>query len=402
MIIYYLLGSYFLFYALYTSLNLGLGYYWKNRYKIPFWKVNTSELEWIVILPAYNPDERFLQVLDSISNAYFDGKLHVYILFQRADEKIVSAAKKYNYIIEENIFYNPAGNPYHDALRHISENIRQWVREGKMNPSHVVLLDKDNLVTKKFFERMALYTDYYEVLQGQRRPLETKTAGQVYDALAESMNDSMMRAAKMQLGSCPEFSGSGLVFPVGTYDYLVNHLDSRAPGMDKNLLIQLLLRGKNESPSVGYIPEAILYEEKTAQIDNLQKQRIRWFGNQYFNALYYTPKLLRKGSWAAIDYAISICRPPRSVHGGMAILGSVVELTLWTAFGFQFIPMFSIGLGITMLGMGAFILEAPAKRISYFSKLVTHTPLIMFNNIKSVWQGIGKKSQGSFIHTERG
>ncbi|MEH0155781.1 glycosyltransferase family 2 protein [Limibacter armeniacum] len=395
-ILYSIIGIYCLFYAVYNTINLLAGVLWLHNKRKAIGGADTSNLEWVVFLPAYKPNERLLEALKVIRRASFDGTLHIYVLFQDADQRIVKQAQAFGCIIEQKSFSHVQGNPYHEALRHMAGTLKKWVGEGLLNPSHIVLLDKDNLVDVGFFSKAALYTDDYEIVQGCRKPLSTSSAGAVYDAMAESLNDTMLRASKMLQRSCPEFSGSGIVFPVETFNYLVNHLDGRAPGMDKNLMIQLLLR--NLPVKVAYVPEAMLYEEKTDDLEALKRQRVRWFGNQYFNAIYYGKKLFKKGGQKALDYLLALYRPPRSVHWLLALVGAALEVIfLWNASWVPF-PFFTISFLTIALGVLAFVLEAP-RRMNSFFRLIIFAPILAWNNLISAFKGVQKKSQGKFIHT---
>ncbi|GAA4841164.1 glycosyltransferase [Algivirga pacifica] len=396
MIFYHILGTYFLFYSIYTSFHLLNGSKRVSREKKGK-NIDISYQEWVVFLPAYKPGKVFLEVLEAIQNAAFPGKLHIYVLLQEASEEIASKIKAYDGVyVEEKSFKEVIGNPYHEVLRYMCRQTKDRISKGELQPTHVVLLDKDNIVASDFFEVMASNIQDYDIVQGRRAPLKVETAGQAYDALAEALNDAMFRMSRMKIGASPEFSGSGLVFDFASFDYATTHLDPKAPGMDKNLLIQLLLR--DQPPLIGYIPEAVIYEEKTEKLEALQSQRVRWFGNQYYNALYYWKKLFSKGKLDTIDYAIALFRPPRSVHWLLLLLGTGLELICWMFFG-SFFPLFSVSLLATGLGITKFVLSEK-KRGKWFRQIMKKVPSIALNNLLSVWKGIQKKSQGKFIHTE--
>jgi len=190
-------------------------------------------------------------------------------------------------------------------------------------------------------------------------------------------------------GLPPELSGSALLFKIEAFNIATRNLDARAPGMDKNLLIQLLLANKK----ISYVPDAQVLEEKTDNNEVIKKQRIRWFGNQYFNAFYWGKALLLKGKPATLDYAITLYRPPRSIQ--MVILPILASLEI--TFNINYI--FALSTILTFTGILVFLVKEKIWQEAF--KIAFTLPRMAFDNLKSALKGSSKKQQGKFISTER-
>ena len=137
----------------------------------------------------------------------------------------------------------------------------------------------------------------------------------------------MFRAANSRLNVLPEVSGSAALIETNTFCNAIENLDSKAPGYDKNFMVQLL----TGNPVKGiFIPASKIYEEKTDDLDSFQPQRVRWFGEQYYNALFSGKKLIQawvKGRWSALVYLIILWRPPRSTQLFIVPTFGILELS---------------------------------------------------------------------------
>ena len=126
----------------------------------------------------------------------------------------------------------------------------------------------------------------------------------------------MLRKGKCQLDGVLEVSGSAALVKTNLFKYAINNMDQDAPGYDKNFMVKLL-----SSPvklKTKFDEALIVYEEKTAAVSNYKSQRLRWFGEQYYNAFFNLKTLLSaaflRGKLRSLDYWITLVRPPRSIQ----------------------------------------------------------------------------------------
>ncbi|MDW7690503.1 glycosyltransferase [Flammeovirgaceae bacterium SG7u.111] len=385
-----LLELYFIFYTVQWILAIWAGRTKKRNRK----KTGTKPTNPIVLIPAYKPSKTLLKVLQSIFDS--EKNANVFVLFQEANPMIVSEAQRFPISFAEKSFKNREGNPYHHALRFAVEEINKIGTVQGKDFSHLILLDKDNIVDRNFFHNILEGIQQgYSIVQGKRKPHQAISASECYDTISEAINDWMFRQARVNTFEYLELSGSGVAFDLKVFNEAILHLDARAPGMDKNLMVQLLTRFENLS--MLYQPKAIVYDEKTNSTDDLQKQRTRWFGNQYFNAFYYGTNLiksaLKQQRIAPLDYFLVLWRPPRSLH-----IFVIQFLFCWEILGINdSFPFWTLTNLLFIFSNLLFIHKSQLWKETY--NILFEIPKFAFNNLKAVLAGSSRKAQGKFIHT---
>lgn len=276
-----------------------------------------------LLLPAYKPDARFSQVLKQLKLVTAGQPVEVLILFQYADFQYCELADELGFEYEIKAFDHLKGNSYQHALKHLVAN---HLPEGSCD--YIMILDKDNLIATDFFQELQkINLSGFDLVQSVRRPLETAHGLQVFDALSERLNDLMLRAGKCFWGGPAELSGSAALIKTDIFKHCVNQLDPKAPGFDKNFMVNLLT--SYPSLSTEFSEHLVVYEEKTAVAQNYDSQRLRWFGEQYYNAFYKAGRLLAssvKGNLKCLDYWVTLARPPRVVLFAISLLLAVIDL----------------------------------------------------------------------------
>jgi len=392
--------GYLFFYSLYWGLTIFLGVLYKPA---KFKQKNTSAVKDIlVLLPAYKPNRFFLTVLESLTKAINAQKnIKPVILLQEATPELSLEVKKFGFYTVEKAFSHLSGNPYHYALQFLTQHISEQAELGTWTPSHLVILDKDNLVAEDFFSEIEMgFQSGYDLVQGQRLPLASENATQSFDATSEALNDVMFRAAKSKLGMMLEISGSGFGIRYDLFADAVAGLDRVAPGMDKNLMVGLL---KHKIKSV-YNPRAKVFEEKTESEATIKKQRTRWLGVQYYIAMRYGWQLIWLGlrTWrlSPIDYAISLFRPPRSLQLFFVPVLALAEAAVWAIYRDlpYKIPLMLMSLGILFIAFLLFM--SHTNTWGNLGMMIFKLPKFALNNLFSTIEGVKTKNRGKFLHTE--
>jgi hypothetical protein len=207
----------------------------------------------------------------------------------------------------------------------------------------------------------------------------------------------MMRASRNLCAAPIEISGSGILFEKNLFSHAVQQLDKRAPGMDKNLLIQML-RLKPEI-RMTFLHDAFVIDEKTNSLQAYERQRTRWFANQYFNAIFYSFALIKLSieakRWGIFDYTLSLWRPPRAFQFLALLLGMFLE-GIWFWFYQLSIPFYTLGFALSSLALFTALqsssLKIGSKDFLTFMKIgIKHA----FLAIKS----LSPKLYGTFIQT---
>ena len=395
---YYGAGVYILFYALWFAAQVftGIGY----RPALSNSRSFQPQPEILVLIPAYMPNKRLLEALDAIAASDYRGGLKTYVLLQECDPDLAAKVRDTAWRCDEHRFSHLPGNPYHHALKYAARRINSMMQSAEFHGKHIVLLDKDNVVEPGFFEAIADgIREGYHIVQGKRIPREITGAGQTYDAISEALNDTCFRAAPSRLGLGCELSGSAFAIEAALFSEAAEQLDGNTPGMDKNLLIQLLLL--QPGLQMLFQPKACMREDKTARLETLETQRIRWFGAQYVNGLKYFSALLkttfRRHEITPVLFGLNLMRPPRSLHVMLSIVFGVAEVSALLWFDFAALPMFFISALTMTIAGAAFLTNANIN--ADFKSLIAVFPRIALGNARSVFHGLLPQNRAAFIHT---
>lgn len=359
--------------------------------------------EVLLVLPAYQPGPIFLKVLDAVAKASHNRNIKTYVLLQHADSKYGDYARQKGFWVESHEFDHLPGNSYQHALRYIAQRISAQQNVGSINPEFVMLLDKDNLIAQDFFNQIPPHVyDQFDIIQGKRLSLSTTNAVSFFDHMAERLNDTMFRYAKQNLGCMIEISGSGALIETDLFIDTIQRLDKQAPGFDKNFMVNLL-DSKREVRTIFW-PACTLQEEKTSAIEAHNPQRIRWFGEQYYNALYHGSQLMnsaiRHKRWTPVDYLLTLCRPPRSVQVMLVSLLALLEVGVYalTDSWLFIFPIMLIAASLQTVALTIFVIRQKAllKSLRYSLRL----PMLAIYNFNNALKSIRKENQGKFIHTK--
>jgi hypothetical protein len=392
-------GVYLLVYSTYSFFLIAVSLFERRKTSK---KINSSSPEILLVMPSYQPSGIFSEVLGSVEAAAKNHNIKGYVLLQEADKFYEELARGKGFYVEEKTFRHLPGNSYQHALRHIATTISKGQEAGQWNPKFVMILDKDNVLDENFFNRIPdlLYTDF-EIIQGRRMPLNCNTSFAFFDAVSEALNDAMFRKAKQQCGMMVEISGSGVLIETSLFIETVQKLDGDAPGFDKNFMVKILTSPRKVKSI--FWPASQLREEKMTDPSDMQRQRLRWFGEQYYNAIFNFKALvaagLTKKELAPVDYLITLWRPPRSVQlmaTGVLALIELIGTVMYPFWPFEF-PLYTIAFLTFGCALALFLIDQ-----GIFLQTLLHSaklPRLTFNNLVSAFRSMKKENRGTFIHT---
>lgn len=379
-----ILTSVLLFFAIYGLTLVLAGLMHRNN------KTKASALPRIkLLLPAYKPNHVFLKVLESVKKAKKHHPVDVFILFQEADQSIVKASIKYGFQYVEKTFGHLTGNSYRHALQYLcNEKLDEKAHK------YTLILDKDNIMQSDFFDNLTKAAlNEYHIVQGVRKPIQTTEGIQLFDAISERYNDLMLRKGKLQLKGVLEISGSAAVIKTDLFKYAIGQLDEQAPGFDKSFMVKMLT-----SPvklRTAFNDQLIVWEEKTTKIENYQSQRLRWFGEQYFNAFFNSKALMKaafaRGKYRSLDYLLTLIRPPRSlqlVASALLLICDLVDLR----FSYLSFPFLINGISFALVAL-------PITKPRQVKQLMAGLIKVIASNAITSATCLKEKYQNTFIHT---
>jgi len=383
---YTIIASIILFYSLYMLLTVGIGL----LYTSPELKADVTKHSVLVFYPMYKPTERAVENLLKQKKELHEVDARLFVLAQDADADIDEKLKTMADYFRSERFSHLDGNSYHHALEYAVKEIDDF--DTKFDS--ILLMDPDNYMNTNSLRRLIQSRISGSGVALSRRESYSKdTSTSLFDGMSERLNDYMFRRSKSLLGFHPELSGSGMLMKTDLFTEAVLQLDKKSPGMDKQLLIRMMFA--KFDLEISYDEKAVVLDEKTEDAGAFNRQRMRWFGNQYYNAWKFGWKLITSNKSALVDYGISLWRPPRSFQ----LVGSVLFIPFdLLAFNLGWIhaPIMTISALLSVAAVGLFLLNE-----GMLSKVVVKSIPLIWTSLKNGYTALkgSFNSKGSFIHT---
>ena len=255
----------------------------------------------------------------------------------------------------------------------------------------VVISDADNHMAADFLERInQAFGQGWRAIQGHRVAKNTNKGVAIFDAMNEEVNNNLFRAGQRALGLSAMCTGSGMAFEPTLLKDALDQIKT-VGGYDKELEMLLTIN----HIKVGYLQEAIIYDEKVQNVAVFNKQRTRWIAAQvYFVKAYFTIGIqqLVKGNGQAFNSMFRSLLLPR-----------LILLTILYLLAFS--SLFIDNQEFKLLSLGAFgfmvISLAISIPVSLWQKLSIRDflvlPMLIFSMFKSLLNF--KKASKVFLHT---
>ncbi|WP_316799494.1 glycosyltransferase [Pedobacter frigidisoli] len=225
--------------------------------------------------------------------------------------------------------------------------IAHFIREHEL----ITIIDSDNLTDPEYLNEMnVLFERGYEAVQGVRKAKSYDTAIAAMDAARDYYYHFFDGELLFKLGSSATLAGSGMAFKTSLYLDCFKNYDLEGAGFDK--VLQAKIVGMNKR--IAFVPQAIVYDEKTANSTQLVHQRSRWI-NTWFKYFGLGLSVLIKGfktlSWNQILFGTILVRPPLFIFillsvicfAANILMGSYMAITWFVAL-LLFVTGFYIGL----------------------------------------------------------
>lgn len=161
----------------------------------------------------------------------------------------------------------------------------------------VAIMDADNMTTPDFLSTInRVFDSGIKSVQAHRTGKNLNTDISVLDSASEEINNGFFRSGHNAVGLSAGLSGSGMAFEAEWFHQNVKYLQTA--GEDKELEAMLL----QQRIYTVYLPDLLVFDEKTQKKEAISNQRKRWIAAQ-FDSLVRTlpdfPKELLRGN---IDY----------------------------------------------------------------------------------------------------
>ena len=187
----------------------------------------------------------------------------------------------------------------------------------------VIVLDANNIVEQEFLEQI---NDAYEhagskAITVHRLPRNRDTSSARLDAIFEEINTSIFRRGHIAVGLSAALSGSGVAYDFAWFRD--NIMKVRSISEDKELEA-LLLR---QHIYIDYIDTIYVYDEKTREVSDFNRQRGRWASKQVRSLLSnirYFPAALLNRHYDWLDKILQWMLVPRMIMMGIIGFMSVM------------------------------------------------------------------------------
>jgi len=306
--------------TLYIFVFAFAGLFYKQR---PYAK-NPVQRRIAVLIPGYKEDEVIIEVAkDALNQNYLQSLYDVVIIADSFQEETLLKLKELPIkVIEVKFDKSTKSKALNKAMEQLTGNY-----------DIAVVLDADNLMATDFLTKVnASFETGIMAVQGHRAAKNMDTSLAILDAVSEEINNHIFRKGHRVLGLSSAIIGSGMAFK---YDFFKEMMASvtAVGGFDKEIELKML----QNRHKIGYLDDALVYDEKVQKAEVFSNQRRRWLSAQlhYFRQdfLKSLVALVTRGNLDYFDKAIQFIQPPRILLLGAVIFTSVAFPLLNFYFG---------------------------------------------------------------------
>ena len=272
--------------------------FYKITNKKTFSENSKSEAEYAIIVTAYEQTQSLYAVVDSLLNLKYTNYL-IYIVADKCDISNLYFAS------DRVIVLRPPQTLGSNTRSHFYA-----INNFKRTHERLTIIDSDNLVEPNYLTALnKCFNNGFSAVQGIRRAKNLDTTFACLDAARDIYYHSYDGRLLFGAGASATLAGSGMAFSTKLYIDCLQHLDITGAGFDKVLQAEIVKRGYR----IAFTEEAVVYDEKTSQSNQLVKQRARWI-NTWFRYFGFGFTIILKGikkfNWNQFLFGLVLLRPP--------------------------------------------------------------------------------------------
>lgn len=195
----------------------------------------------------------------------------------------------------------------------------------------LTIIDSDNLVDPGYLNHLNVFFNHgFHAVQGIRAPKNLNTTLACLDAARDIYYHFYDGKVLFRSGSSATLAGSGMAFTTSVYKECLEQLDIKGAGFDKVLQYELVRRRYR----IAFAENAIVYDEKTMQSDQLVRQRARWI-NTWFRYFKFGFNLLVRGktnfNLNQFLFGLILLRPPLFIFLLLSVCCMIINLFVFPA-----------------------------------------------------------------------
>ncbi|MEO6729200.1 MAG: glycosyltransferase [Candidatus Dojkabacteria bacterium] len=274
------------------------------------------DLDYAMIVTAYEETNHLPKVVQSILDQNYQNFL-VYVVADKCDISDLNFnSDKVILLRPENVIASNTGSHQY-ALDHL---IRSH--------DFVTIIDSDNIVEQNYLNELnKFFQAGYSAVQGIRAAKNLDTTYACLDAARDIYYHFYDGKVIFNIGSSATLAGSGMAFRLSLYQNFLKENKVSGAGFDK--VLQAWIVGQDIR--IAFNENAIVYDEKTTQSDQLVKQRSRWI-NTWFKYFKFGFSMVFKGfknlSLNQFIFGFVLLRPPLFIFLILSIFAMIINFLL--------------------------------------------------------------------------
>ena len=344
-IIYYILFSITIVYALYFAISGFIGIMMKR--KIKFHKASKYN-SFAIVIAARNEGKVIGNLLESLNNLdYPKDKYKIYVVPNNCSDNTREISIKNNAeIIDCNIKVSSKG----DVLKYTFETLK-----NNKDIDAYIVFDADNVVHKDFLTKMNDCLDSgYNVAQGYRdakNPSDNWLSGSY--AIFYLFQNVFFNRARMSFDASSSINGTGFMIKKSLIDE--KGFDTKSLTEDVEFTGQCALNKEK----IAFVDDAITYDEYPVKFGASWKQRKRWSAGIITCMKIYSPKLfadfIKTGNLSSLDMSMVYLGPLMQVLSFInfiiLIIFKILGIELYDIFSYAFATGFVYFLLLYLIGI---------------------------------------------------
>lgn len=336
-----------------------------------------------VLIPAYKEDAVIVDsVLTNLKQDYPADRFDLIVIADSLHQSVLTRLATLPVrVIEVQFAVSTVSKAINTALAQLSDTEYDLI----------VVSDADNHMAPDFLSRInGAFEQGWQAVQGHRVAKNTDTSVATLDAISEEINNHIFRKGSRVVGSSASIIGSGMAIEYSLMKKTMANLLTMG-GYDKELEMNIVLSGH----TVGYLEQALIYDEKVANRAVFEHQRTRWIAAQWqFLTGYFRrgmTELLSGRMTGALKIMQALVLPKVLLLGlltgcaGLGLLSS--NPVLW-----------AVPLGLLLTLCLSLLLSVPAylwKRVTLRELILI--PVLMLSFVRAVFNI--RKAFKRFMHT---
>lgn len=275
-----------------------------------------NEFDFAIIVTAYQQTFQLKSVVESILNQQHQNFI-VYLVADDCDiSSLIFEDKRVKVFKPEQIIASNTGS-HEYATKH-------FFRKHDV----ITIIDSDNIVDEHYLSELNKNFELgFKAVQGIRKARNLNTTYSCLDAARDIYYHYYDGQLLFNSGSSATLAGSGMAFKTDVYQEFLKYNKVSGAGFDKVLQNWLV----NQDIRIASNSNAIVYDQKTSNKDQLIKQRSRWM-NTWFKYFSYGFGLIKKGilkpSLNQLIFGFVLLRPPLFLFLLLSMLAMFINIIL--------------------------------------------------------------------------